>query len=324
MFARPVLISLALVVVAAVGAVIWVLRPMPAPAALSADEMAARHAAPLAAPVQGMAVFHLGHSLVGSEIPAFTQQLAEAAGFTGASYASQLGWGTSLRDHWDPKQPINGFAEMNASAAHRDPRAALESGAYDALILTEMVDLRDAIRWHASGPHVAKWAALARQHRPDIRVFLYETWHATDIAEGWLDRLDADLPALWQGTIMAQAMAVPEAGDIHLIPAGQVMAAFTRALEAQGGLPGLADRHGLFARAPDGTRDTIHPNDLGAYLVALTHVAALYQIDPRGLPFRLSRADGSAADAPSAEVAALMQQVVWDLTRSLPQTGIAP
>ncbi|TVP70029.1 MAG: hypothetical protein EA339_13645 [Rhodobacteraceae bacterium] len=322
--ARPVLIRLALAAIVAVAAVAWLLRPPSAPAALSLAEMVARHATPLPRPAQGMASFHLGHSLVGAEIPAFTQQLAEAAGFAGASYASQLGWGTSLRDHWDRDRPINGFAEMNTSAAHRDPRAALESGAYDALILTEMVDLRDAIRWHQSGPHVAKWAALARAHRPDIRVFLYETWHATDSAEGWLDRLDADLPALWQGTIMAQAMAAPEAGVIHLIPAGQVMAAFTRALEAQGGLPGLADRYALFAESPDGARDTIHPNDLGAYLVALTHVATLYQIDPRGLPFQLMRADGSAADAPSADVAALMQQVVWDVTRSLPQTGIAP
>ncbi len=321
MLSRPLLITAALVGLAA-GA--WALRPTPAPDALAPEAMAALHATPLPRPDSGMALYHLGHSLVGPNIPAFTRQLAEAAGFSGASYHSQLGWGTSLRDHWDPERPIHGFDEMNAPPAHRPAHEALESGAYDALILTEMVELRDAIRWHESGPHAGRWAAHARAHRPGMRVFLYETWHATDTEDGWLERIDADLPELWQGNVMAQAMAWEGAGVIHLIPAGQAMAALTRALEAAGGLPGFERRDALFAMAPDGTRDTIHPSDLGSYLVALVHVATLYQTDPRGLPYQLTRADGSAAEAPSPEAAALMQEVVWDVVRRLPQTGVAP
>lgn len=311
------------IMVLAAGAAFWKLRtPSPLPT-LPAEARAALHAVPLAGPTEGMSIYHLGHSLVGPNIPAFTQQLAEAAGFTGAAYNSQLGWGTSLYDHWDPARTINGFAEMNDSPAHAPARQALERGAYDAFVFTEMVDLKDAIRWHQSGLHAGLWTKLARQHRPDIRVYLYETWHPTDIADGWLSRIDTDLPELWDGTILAQAMAMPEVGTIHLIPAGQAMAAFVRALEAQGGLPGLADRHGLFALRDDGTVDNIHPNDIGGYLVALVHFATLYHADPRGLPHTLLRADGTAADAPSPEVAALMQQVAWDVVRALPQTGVA-
>ena len=323
--ARKKWLSLAGVVAAlAAGAAVWIWKFPPAPPALGAEERAALFDQPLPAPDAGLAVYHLGHSLVGPNIPAFTQQLAQAAGFDEASYHSQLGWGTSLREHWDPALTINGFAEMNDSPAHAPAKPALESGSYDVLVLTEMVDLQDAIRWHESGRHAGFWAGFARQHRADMRIYLYETWHDTDIAGGWLERIDADLPALWEGTIMAQAMAMPDTGVIHLIPAGQAMAAFTRALEAQGGLPGLADRHGLFALNDDGTRDTIHPNDLGSYLVALVHFATLYHSDPRGLPHELTRADGSPADAPSPEVAALMQAVAWDVVRSLPQTGVAP
>lgn len=306
------------------GAALWLWQSTTTPPALSAEERAALYQTPLQSPRQGLAVYHLGHSLVGPNIPAFTQQLAQAAGFEGASYHSQLGWGTSLREHWDPDLAINGYEEMNAPPAYRPARQAMESGDYDALVLTEMVDLNDAIRWHASGRHAGLWAAFARAHRPDIRLYLYESWHDTDIEDGWLDRIDTDLPELWKGTILAQAMAMPDVGTIHVIPAGQAKAAFTRALQDAGGLPGLADHHELFALRDDGTRDTIHPNDLGSYLVALVHFATLYHVDPRGLPHQLLRADGTAADAPSTEVAALMQEIVWQVVSRMPQTGVAP
>lgn len=317
-------VTIAGAAILAAGAALWVLKTPRSLPSLPSEERAALYATPLSAPTQGLQLYHLGHSLVGMDMPAFTRQLAIAAGFEGAGYRSQLGWGTSLMDHWDPSRTINGFAEMNASPAHAPAKDALESGAYDAFIFTEMVDLNDAIRWHESGRHAGLWTGLARKGRPDIRIYLYETWHGTDIADGWLTRIDADLPALWEGTILAQAMAMPDVGTIHLIPAGQAMAAVARAVEAQGGVPGLEDRHALFAQREDGTVDNIHLSDLGSYLVALVHFATLYHADPRGLPHDLLRADGSAADAPSAEAAALMQQIVWDVVRALPQTGVAP
>ena len=55
------------------------------------------------------AKYYLGHSLIGPDIPAFVMQLAQAAGDTGAFYHSQLGWGASLRTHWEPDEPIPGF-----------------------------------------------------------------------------------------------------------------------------------------------------------------------------------------------------------------------
>ena len=72
----------------------------------------------------------------------------------------------------------------------------------------------------------------------------------------------------------------------------------------------------------DGSPDTIHYNDLGAYLVALTHYAVLYHRSPEGMAHALNRADGTPAQAPSPEVAALMQRVVWDVVRRFPETGV--
>jgi hypothetical protein len=42
---------------------------------------------------------------------------------------------------------------------------ALDSGAYDTVILTEKVEIRDAIRRHDSARHLARWAARARVAR---------------------------------------------------------------------------------------------------------------------------------------------------------------
>ncbi|UWR23515.1 hypothetical protein [Sulfitobacter sp. S190] len=269
-------------------------------------------------PTAPMRVYHLGHSLVGRDMPAMLAQLAGQ----GHSYASQLGWGTSLRQHWEPDAPINGFETENAHAQFMPARAAVGSGAFDAVILTEMVELRDALRYHDSAAYLARWAALAHEARPDTRLYLYETWHRTDDPDGWLARIDADLDALWLGKV-AYPAAAATGRPIHVIPAGQVLAAIARAIAGQDGIGNLTTRDALFARTDDGTPDAIHLSDLGAYAVALTHYAVLYHRSPEGLPLALLRADGSAAQAPDAVAGAMMQRVVWDVVRRVQESGVA-
>lgn len=309
----------ALIVLLLAGAGYWMVSR---PASLTGDERAALYATALDAPQSGMSVFHLGHSLVGRDMPAMVAQLADAAGIEGHRYNIQLGWGTSLRQHWEPDAPIRGFETENDHPRFRDARTALAEGV-DALVLTEMIDLRDAIRYHDSAAYLARWARLARSHNPDVRVYLYETWHGLDIEGGWLDRIDRDAEALWEGTILAQAMALDGVGTVHVIPAGRAMAAFARALEARGGLGGLSDRSGLFRTDPEtGATDPIHAGDAGRYLVALVHLATLYQVDPRGLPHAVLRADGSPVDPIAPEIATLMQEVVWQVVTRYPSTGV--
>lgn len=274
---------------------------------------------PLAPPAGPMRVFHLGHSLVGRDMPAMLAQLAGA----GHGHESQLGWGASLRAHWEPDAPVAGFEAENAHPRFRPAKAALASGDYDAVVLTEMVEIRDAIRWHASPAYLALWAQYARQGNPAIRVYLYETWHQLDDPGGWLARIDADLGRYWEGVLLRGAAARPGGAPIWLIPAGQVMARAARAAEA-GEIPGIARREAFFARDATGEQDMIHMSDVGAYLVALTHYAVLYHRSPEGLPHALLRADGSPAEAPSPEAARALQRLVWDVARRDRRTGIAP
>jgi len=260
---------------------------------------------PLPRPRGPLATYHLGHSLVGRDMPAMLAQLA------GHAHASQLGWGASLMNH--AQGDIAGFATENAHPAHQPATEALSSGRFDAVVLTEMVELTAAIRYHASPRWLAHWAALARAANPAARVFLYETWHRLTDPAGWLTRIDTDLQTLWIDRVLTPAMrrsGVP----IYLIPAGQTLAAVARAAET-GQIPGLTDRHDLFS-------DDIHLNDIGHYLVALIHYATIYQADPTGLPHALMRADGSPATPPSAATAQALQQLVWQVVPRYGATGI--
>ena len=290
-----------------------------APRAPAPEQVAAAYADPLARPEAPLNVFHLGHSLVGRDMPAMLAQLAGE----GHTHNSQLGWGTSLRQHWEPDEPINGFETENATDAYRDAAEAIGSGTYDAIVLTEMVELRDAIKYHDSARYLSLWAEKAREANPSARVYLYETWHRLDDSDGWLERIDDDLPQLWEERLLIPHLA-RTGGPVHVIPAGQVLASFVRAIESAGGVGGMSDRTDLFARAQTGAVDQIHLNDLGAYLVALTHYAVLYHRSPVGLPHALRRADGSEANAPSPEAARLMQDTVWQVVTSYPKTGVAP
>lgn len=269
---------------------------------------------PLVPPEGPLRTYHLGHSLVGRDMPAMLAQLA------GHDHASQLGWGASLRQHWEDRLEIPGFAVENAHPHFRPAKDALASGDYDAVVLTEMVELRDAIRWHASPHYLARWAEAARKGNPDVRLYLYETWHRMDDPEGFLPRIANDLPALWEGELQRGAMAWGQA-PLHLIPAGKTLKSAIKAVEA-GEIPGVSQREAFFTRAPDGTQDMIHPSDLGAYLVALVHYAVLYHRAPLGLPHVLARADGSPVEF-GADTAAALQALVWDVVLTTPRTGVS-
>lgn len=309
----------ALAAAAVAGVVVWRRQP---PHPISPEALAQLFAERLEPPPQGMAVYHLGHSLVGRDMPAMVEQLAHAAGLADHSHASQLGWGASLRQHWEPTEPVPGYDTENAHPRHRPAHAAMGSGEFDALVLTEMVEIRDAIRYHDSARYLAHWAQAARAANPKARVYLYETWHRLDDPQGWAARVAADLPRHWEGDLLRAAIARENTGDIRVIPGGQALAAVIAAAEA-GDLPGLAGAEDFFARTPEGTVDPIHMGDLGAYVVAATHFATLYHLSPEGLPHRLTRADGSAAEALPDAAAGTVQRVVWKVVTGYAGTGVS-
>ena len=310
MFKRISLIIFAALVPVLGGLAIFSRLATPEP--LGVEAFDALYADPAVAPTGPQKVLHLGHSLVGHDMPEMLRQLSPS----GHSYNSQLGWGTPLKDHWDEDAPRNGFADSNVHPQFRDGHEALSSGEYDAIVLTEAVEIRDAIKYMESPRMLHNLADKARAHNPDVSVYFYETWHHLDDPEGWLERLDRDLGLYWEDVILRPALNYDsDPKPIYMIPGGQVMARFARAVEARGGVGPIKTRQDLFL-------DQIHFNDYGAYLIALTHYAVLYKTSPVGLPHALLKADGTPAADPGAEAARLMQEVVWEVVTEYPRTGV--
>lgn len=286
-------------------------------AVISETEALDLYASPMTKPTGPLSVFHLGHSLVGRDMPAMVAQLAGA----GHAFKSQLGWGTSLKNHWGPANEINGFASENNHPAARLASEALDSGDYDAVVFTEMVEIRDAIKYHESAEYLSRWAQRARDGNPSVTLYFYETWPETNDAEGWLARVEKDLSRHWEGEILLPAVRAA-AAPIYVIPGGQALAATIKAVIARGGVDGVSRIEDFFALAADGSQDTIHFNDLGAYVIAATHYAVLYHDSPVGLPYQLNRADGTPATHPGPELAKLIQEAVWKTVSTYSKTGI--
>lgn len=280
------------------------------PSPIDLSDFNSLYSKPNPKPEKPLRVYHLGHSLVGVDMPAMLQQLA----MSGHTHESQLGWGTYLEQHWN--KTVKGLEESNSHPNFRPAHEAVQSGDYDAVVLTDAVEIKHAIKYHDSYLYLHKWTNAVRISNPSTRVYFYETWHPLNDPEGWLERLDNDLSLYWEEKILRRALALePEPNPIYMIPGGQVMARFVRQIEKQGGIGPIKSRKDLFI-------DDIHINDYGAYLIALTHYAVLYQKSPVGLPNKLLKADGAPAEDPGAEVAALMQQIVWDVVTSYDKTGV--
>ncbi len=264
-------------------------------------------------PVQGaLSVYFLGHSLVGRDMPAMLAQLSEDL-----SYESQMGWGAELQAHWEPDVELTGGDVENDHPRFREAHEAIGSG-YDVLVMTEKVSIQDAIKYHDSWHYMSLWSEKAAKANPDVRLYLYETWHGLNTEDGWLERIDGDLPTYWEGEIVDRALATERVDrPIYVIPGGQVMARFVREIEASGGVDGITSRQDLF-------RDNIHFNSIGAYLIALTHYAVIYGTSPVGLPHELLDAKGKPAPAPGPEAARLMQDVVWEVVTNYARTGVRP
>lgn len=288
--------------IAATGWSLWV-QPAPSFGTGLPEDLRALYP-PAPEPAAGeLKIFHLGHSLVGRDMPAMLKQLAGQ----GHEYASQLGWGTSIAQHLAGPAQINGFDSENAHPQYLPLQDALHDPSFDILVLTESIDLRDAIIHHNSPDAVTRLVSAARAANPALGIALYETWHSLDQGD-WLGRIASDRAQMWEPALLAPAIRAAGA-RVRIIPAGTVMAALVGEMETEAA--GSFSRRDLFS-------DDIHLNDIGAYLVALTHYASLYGRSPEGLPHQLRRADGSLADAPSPELAARMQRVVWRVVSGSP------
>lgn len=237
-------------------------------------------------------VLMVGHSLFGGNTALLTESaLREMVG--PSVVETQIINGSSLAFNWD----------NSAKAEGVDARARLASRPADVLILTEAIPVAGHIQWSDTAGNVAKFAGLAREANPDVRVFLFEGWPSRspdgspkvdpDANLPWRERLVKDL-VLWQG-------ATGEGVDI--IPAGQAFALLDDEIAA-GRVPGIDSLDEMFS-------DDIHLNGKGQYFAAMVIAGAVAGKSPEGLPAKLTRAWVSRDAHLTDDQAAALQRVAW-------------
>lgn len=231
-------------------------------------------------------VFFIGHSLV-----SFEKELQELAKFGGVSLfiAKQSIGGSSLKNHW-----LNPQKSESLQATQE-----LSKGNYDTLILTERVlPLSYSIEQENSAEYASKFANLARSHKQDIRVYVYETWHSLTLRAKWYQfwktdwrkRLHLDV-AQWQK--IADEAGSPERAA-PVIPVGQAVARIYDLIK-QGEKTPLSSIDALFS-------DTIHLGPVGNYLVACVHYSMLFGKSPIG----------HKPEGISPELAQFLQTIAWE------------
>jgi hypothetical protein len=227
-------------------------------------------------------IFYIGHSLM-SDIPDMVEALAQAKGAE-VEWQEQFILGAPLRWQWEQPSRGDDQFEPTYQSLYTEGITAETTD----LIVTDSVPRGSAAEVKESIEYLGKFAEFAREKNPDVRIWYYETWHCikSGTPEGcdydtqsptrhlpWRERIEEDAE-MWRTT------AQKAAPNIRIIPAGQALGYLVDAAKA-GEVPG-------FDGVEDFFDDDIHVNPYGKLFVAYVHVAAVFGIDPVGLPYDIS------------------------------------
>lgn len=268
-------------------------------------------------------VFLVGHSLVNFTMPHMLRSLVSAAGGSG-SVAVQVTNGASILANWE-----------NPSSAQGTPyTTALPTGNYEALVLTEAVPLLNHTTWSNTYKAASDFLGYARGFRPDIRFYIYETWHCINTG-----RTDTVIPAiapkrcwydnddglLWQPRLVADhpkwvkivdsVARLQNFRNTHLIPAGTAFSNLDLEIQA-GRVPEIRSFREFF-------EDDIHLNRLGNWFVANVMFATLRGRSPEGLGRTVDDEYGNRLLDVPQDLAAKLQQVAWSTVCAEPLSGVA-
>lgn len=238
---------------------------------------------PLAAAQERWNVFFIGHSLM-SEIPGMTKSLVEKNPRYRFGLRHQDIPGSPLRYHWEQKDRPDMGEPIYGGRYH----IHLKTGEFDTLILTDSVPRGGKDQEAETIDYLGRFADFARQHRPDIQIFYYETWH--HLTSGtpanspydartpnrnlkWRQRIDADVE-MWERIVRKVNEDRPGKAPIRFIPGGSILAAVSDAIDA-GQIPEWKSIEDLFS-------DEIHINRYGQYVMTLAYYAAITGKSPVG------------------------------------------
>lgn len=144
---------------------------------------------------------------------------------------------------------------------------------------------------------------------------LWTTWTNIDNSDGpWRTMLDV-LGEEWENMQdFANENLLTGSPPVYIIPGHKMMARLYDDIQL-GLVPDVDHISDFFG-------DNIHTNELGAYAIAMIHYACIYNLSPVGLPNNLLPNAPSGTPIPSPQLAAYLQNMIWEVVTSYPQTGI--
>jgi enterochelin esterase-like enzyme/sugar lactone lactonase YvrE len=262
-----------------------------------------------AAITSGLRVFTCGHSFH-YWVPPILSNMARDAGIQGhkAVGLSAIG-GSRVIQHWDVPE------------AQNQAKQALRAGSVDVLTLAPM---------HQPDDGIEKFAALALEHNPNVRVTIQEFWIPWDKFE-WpfkgnpesvnfdaasvadLRKMHASYFKTFDDYVVALNKKLGKQ-VVFVVPSGQAVLALREKI-IDGKAPGLAKQSDLFS-------DKLgHPRPPLQALAAYCQFAVIYRRNPVGLPLPGILADSKKPEWGS-KLNRLLQELAWEAVIQHPLSGV--
>jgi hypothetical protein len=259
----------------------------------------------------GQRIFTCGHSFH-VWVAAIVAKIAREAGIADHHTVgtSSIG-GSRAIQHWDVPDESN------------EAKRALRASQVDVLTLSCMTQPDDGI---------AKFAELAVEHKPDVRVTLQELWLPEDrFPFDSKNRMRTSVDEFNHVT-MADLQAPHEAyfavmedyanalnhrlgqSTVHIVPDAQATLAL-RALILAGQAPGLERQSDLFTDAWG------HPTAPLKLLSGWTHFSVIYRRNPVGLPLPAGELPDHVHCGETLN--RVLQQLAWDAVTQHPMSGVS-
>ncbi len=263
--------------------------------------------------------YFIGHSGFGWDLMVgeMVNDLAEDAGITTYDYNYQQIGGSCISIQWE--------RHNDPDVAGSDSHIELATGEYDVVVIAEQIPISEVINSSPWGCDLTSYDALDRFYdlavgaNPGAQVYLMGFWNEFDRSDqnahqAWSD-LNEELRPLWMHVIDS-VNSTNNGPDIRLVPVAPVMQALKDSINL-GVVPDIDDWLELFD-PNDMVEATIHPTEVGYYLVALVHFAVIFRQSPVGLTNETFHGDGWQFDPPSQALALKMQEITWAVLQEDP------
>ncbi|GAB5466132.1 MAG: hypothetical protein Kapaf2KO_15680 [Candidatus Kapaibacteriales bacterium] len=238
--------------------------------------------------------------------------------------------GGEIRDRLVGKSTIPGYSmqyRWDNPPGFGQPDARYDIGDWELLCITEGVPLYleggSTQEWYIEGiqnqrENLSKFVNNAWENGNDgngTPTLLWTTWTNIDNSDGpWREMLDIQGEE-WENMQDYANENIPfDSPPVFLIPGHKLMARIYDDIEL-GLVPGINDISDFFS-------DNIHTNELGAYAIAMIHYSCIYNSNPKGLPRDLMMNNGNEPNIPSIDLAAYIQEVVWEIVTTYERTGV--